>query len=383
MNRTPALRALLFVGLLALLVPASASAQIVKPWAPASDTLMQLASAAKLRFKRQLGDSVGGYNYEAYDLVGQAGRRLLQALGREHLLQAAAIEPTLDSLGLDVEVANDATMPSIVFMLVRNPYRPTSDAIGYLYWYRGKSLRMQGVSFPPSRRFSVHSWWSGRYGAPYETGLIFRRHTTPDSLGFRLLRLGADGNFWDLVDYERHGPRMGGDANASLIDVDGDDHPELVVFQGEEPDSFLTAQVRNGVPPLLAEYLYTERPEGFVLHDVHAVPTLTSVLRLFALTLTHHDLPAARRLLLHPETLDEALANGWDKATGVGAWNIEYAEENQAWPEWFEVRIRTGATDQRWAFHFIIKDDRWVIRNWVREQQAPTTPRDPAPGTTR
>ena len=355
-----------------------AMAQSVKPWTPANDTLWALAAQAKVRFQTQRGDSASGQNYEPYELVAEAGRRLLRSLGRQHLLQAVAIEPTLDSLGLDVEVTNDPNLPAIVFMLVRNPYRPKSDAIGYLYWYRGVDLRMQGTSFPRSRHPRLHSWWSGHNGSPYASGLLFERLTQPDSLGFRLFRMSADGTFWDLIDYEGHGPRMSGRAQADLMDVNGDGQPELVVFDRAEPDSFL--RVPSGVPPLLAEYLYTEANEGFVLHDARPVPSATSTLRLFALTLQRGDHQNAKRLLMKPERLADALANGWDRARGAGAWTIEYGEEGQAWPQWYEVKIRTPLATKKFIFHFFIQDGRWVIRDWIAVQASAPPPPHGTPG---
>src|SRR5690349_8622765 len=68
-------------------VPA-AHAQVVQPWTPPGDTLLRRATSAKVRFQRQQGDSVGGDNYEAYDIVGQLGRGLIAALGRTHASQA-------------------------------------------------------------------------------------------------------------------------------------------------------------------------------------------------------------------------------------------------------------------------------------------------------
>jgi hypothetical protein len=373
-----------FAFLLALVMLVSACAvspacaQSVKPWTPANDTLWALAAQAKVKFQSQRGDSANGPNYEAFELCAEAGRRLLRSLGRQHMLQAVAIEPTLDSLGLDVEVTNDPNLPAIVFMLVRNPYRPKSDAIGYLYWYRGHDLRMQGTSFPRTQHPRLHSWWSGRNGSPYSAGLLFTRLTQPDSLGFRLFRMSADGTFWNLIDYEGHGPRMSGHAQADLMDVNGDGQPELVVFDRAEPDSFL--RIPDDVPPLLAEYLYTESNEGFVLHDARPVPSATSALRMFALMLQRGDRENAKRLLLKPERMLDALANGWDKARGPGAWTIEYGEENQPWPQWYEVKIRTPLATKKYIFHFFIQDGRWVIRDWIAVQPSAPPPPHGTPG---
>src|SRR5689334_15575835 len=124
--RAPILALLSLVSLV-LLAPVPASAQLVRPWTPAGmDTLQRMAVEARLRFQKVKSDTIDEGSITAYDLVAQAARRLLGQLGRQGTLQAVAIEGPLDSLGLDVEVTNDPTLPSIVLVVVRNPFRPTA-----------------------------------------------------------------------------------------------------------------------------------------------------------------------------------------------------------------------------------------------------------------
>src|SRR5258706_16168580 len=99
------------------------AAPMIKPWLPpGTDSLTVWAAEARERFQSNAGDTVGGRNYRPYDLVGSMGRRLLASLGRQGVTQAHAIEPVLDSLGLDTEVVTDVQQPAFVLLMVRDPY---------------------------------------------------------------------------------------------------------------------------------------------------------------------------------------------------------------------------------------------------------------------
>lgn len=361
---------------------APARAQVLQPWTPPGDTLMRRAVSAKARFQRQQGDSVGGDNYEAFDIVGQMGRGLLAALGRTHVSQARAIQPTLDSLGLDVEVATDPEQPTFVLMLVHNPLRPDADGVGFLYWYRGSDLRMQGSSFPAGRDPTLRVWWTGSPSSPYEAGVLFRRSgasSKSSPLVVRLYRMGADAYYWNLVQYEDRGPDLGPGAHGSFVDMNLDGRPELLVTGSFAPDSFLV--LRGGTPQLVNELVYTERPEGFVLHDARVLPGPAETIRMFSYLMVNKQADRARRLLLKPALVDSALAHGWDRARGAGAWTVEYAEPDQAWPEWVELRVRERVGPKRYIVHFYIQDGRWVIRDWIPVQ--PGRPSAAMPDTTR
>ena len=345
-------------------------AQVVKPWAPAgADTIVTLAAQANVRFKRQLSDSINAETVAPYELAGQAARRLLRQLGRQGTLQAPAIEATLDSLGLDTDVVNDPLIPSIVLVLVRNPNRPSAQAIGYLFWYRGIDLRMQGATFPPCVRPRIRSWWSGRAEYPYEVGVVFERRGERPELAFRLFRMSPDGFLWNLVQYEGHGPALGRTVDATFSDVNGDGLPELVGYTRVQSDSFVVFQ--GGAPSLVNELLYTERREGFVLHDERVVPGPAETFRLFAMLLSDRKREAAQRLLARPEKVDEALAN-WGAPRVPGRWTVEYGEPDEAWPEWLELRYAGRQAPTRWIFHFVIRDGRWIIRDWLPVAKVPT-----------
>jgi hypothetical protein len=357
--------ALLAAVLLATFVTACAGpahAQVTKPWVPAGDSLLSQATTARMRFKRQQGDSIGGDNYLPFNDTGQLARKLLRSLGREHVLQAPAIEATLDSLGLDTEVAVDPSLPGFVLLLVRNPFRTSSDAVGFLMWYLRDDLRMQGVSFPPARDARLRAWFTGRKEMPYEACVLYEAKGTSLRPGMKLFRMSADGKYWNMIQYEGRGPEFGSRSTLSFADVNNDGRPELLSFHPVDPDSVFV--LRSEVPPIVNEFIYTERPEGFVLHDARTVPGPVETLRLFTTLLRAGETERASRLLLDPKRIDEAVANGWPGLTARGAWSVEYGEPNQAWPEWLEVRTADPAGHRRWIFHFYIQDGRWVIRDW-------------------
>lgn len=371
-RRPPGLRLLAFAAtlttlLLIGLLPPTAHAAVVKSWLPPTDSLAKVAVSAKLRFQRQQGDSITGPNFDGYQVVGEMGRVMLASLGREHWSQAQALEPTLDSLGLDVEVRTDPQLNHMVFLLVRNPYKRSADAVGYIYWLRGSELRMQGAAYPSCHDCSVRFWYTGHAEQPYEALTLYRLRKDGDRLSMRLFRMEQSGILWNLVQYEGNAPDLGKSSNAVFADINRDGLPELLAYHVSEPDSFV--HIASGAPQLLQEYTFTERPEGFVLHDSRDLPGPTATLNMFASFLVHKEPELARRLVLEPARLDSVMALGWGQHARRGDWNIEYGEA-QAWPEWLELKIRQDTGWQRWIFHFWIKDGRWVIRNWIPVQAA-------------
>lgn len=374
-RRVPALLAAFVLSVACALAAAPAFAQATRPWVPPGDELMRDVTTARMRFMRQQGDSIGGDNYLPYDDVGRLARKLLQSLGREHFRQAAAIEATLDSLGLDTEVTVDPAMPSIVMVLVRNPFRLSSDGVGYLFWHVRDDLRMQGASFPPARDVQLRVWFTGRQETPYEACAVYTGKGNPPRASLKLFRLGPDGRFWNLVQHESNAPDFGERAKLSFVDANLDGQPEILSYHPVLDDTSFV--IRAGVPPIVNEFLYTERPEGFVLHDARTVPGPVETLRLFALHLGSGEPARAVRFLRDPDKLQEAIANGWTKLRGRDAWVVEYGESGQAWPEWLAVRTNSAGGPKRWIFRFYIEEDHWVIRDWRAVNPSPA--QGPAP----
>lgn len=372
--RVPAL-ALALAALFAACGAGPSLAQLTKPWVPPGETLLGDVTTARMRFMRQLGDSVGGDNFLPYDDVGRMARRLLRSLGREHFLQAPAIEATLDSLGLDTEVVVDPALPSVVLVLVRNPFRVSSDAVGFLFWHVRDDLRMQGVGFPPARAPQLRTWHTGRQSAPYQACVLYSGRGPGAGPGMKLFRMSPDGRFWNLVQYEGNAPEFGPRARVSFVDANLDGLPEILAYHPVDDDTFFV--LRSGVPPIVNEFLFTERPQGFVLHNARTVPGPVETLRLFAARMAAKDFDWAKRYLLEPARISEAVAAGWPKLAGRGAWTVEYGEQDQPWPEWLAVRTNDAGGPKRWIFHFTLDEGgHWLIRRWL-----PVVPSE-APGAT-
>jgi hypothetical protein len=198
--------------------------------------------------------------------------------------------------------------------------------------------------------------------------VLFRNGRAGNSLSLALFRMNDTGFYWNLVQYAGHGPEFGRGAEATFTDVNVDGQPEIVAYQPAEPDSYLV--LRSGVPAVMQELTYTERPEGFVLHDVRMVPGTTETLRLFTMLLVQNESARARRLMLRPAALDTVLALGWGKHRERGAFTVEYGEPDQAWPEWLEMRVLEDSGIRRWIVHFWIQDGRWVIRDLIPVQES-------------
>src|SRR5689334_11376154 len=147
----PALGAWVALGM--LLLPGAAGAQGVRPWLPpGQDSIQVMASEARMLFRKSDVDTISERSIVPFERVGQIARRLIRRLGRQNMLGVASIEGTLDSLGFDTDVVHDVDLPNIVLVLVRNPDRLSMQAVGYLMWFRGPDLRMQGLAFPASVR---------------------------------------------------------------------------------------------------------------------------------------------------------------------------------------------------------------------------------------
>jgi hypothetical protein len=347
--------------LLASLVPALARAQTVRAWMPPnSDSLLVWSTEAKARFRASQGDSVGGDNYRAYELVGIAGRRLLRSLDGDWL-HAPLVESALDSLGLDVHLALDPAQPGFVLLMVRNPYRWTARAVGFMYWKRGDDLRMQGAEFRGGLHPSMRVWWTGDRNAPYEWGVI-EEGASPQVLRFSLFQLDAVGSSWALRQDEDTWPVLGGAGEATWADLDRDGRPELVSWLRADTDSLFTECA--DCPHLLTERTYVEGRDGFEFLDERLLPSPYTTFVAFVRLLHDHNLTAAGRLLEQPDKVREAVALGFGDQHGRGTWSVEYGEPGVRWPRWLELRFAGRGAPRRYVVHFVAHAGHWLVRDW-------------------
>ena len=373
------------------ILPTPASAQAIRPWTPpAADSLVQWAAEAKVRFRANTGDSIGGENLRAYDLVGRIGRRLLRSLGREGMRQAAAIQPVLDSLGLDTSILVDPDLPYFSLLMVRNPHQKESKAVGFLYWYLQNDLRMQGAQFQRGVQPQMRVWWTGAQDAPYSWGVMDRTRGADPELRFTLFRLHPTGMYWNLIQFEDTGIPLGPTGTTTWADINGDLRFEAVVWVPAEPESLFDEC--PDCPKRINELVFMERPEGFRLLDTRLVPTPYSTFTLFVRLLLEGNRSQAARLVKGPGLVQRAVAAGWATRKEWRTWVVEEAEPGAAWPLWLLVRFRGPQGEKRYRVDFEMIRGRWLIRDWSERQiakppagsrAAPGRPRPAAPDSAR
>lgn len=360
----------------ACFLPGVARAQAIRPWVPPSaDSLLRWSSEAKVLFQANRGDSVGGPNFRAYELVGLMGRRLIRSLGKSGLLQAPAAEAIIDSLGLDVDIRVDPTFPEFVLLMVRNPYLRTAKAVGFFYWYRGDDFRMQGAMYQGGHRPALRVWWAGYREQPYSLGVIDHEITTTGRIRVTLFRLNATATALVTVQHPDEGPDLEGGGEAAWADINSDGRAELVAWVRAENDTLFESCL--SCPYIIREHTYTESIAGMRLHDLRILPTPYATFSLFIRLLADGNRAAAARLLRDPERIDEAIADGWGSRRRAKAWVLEYAEEER-WPRWLAFMHHGPRGDQRYIVHFELKEGRWIIREWLKPHpvRVPGAPAD-------
>ena len=106
------------------------------------------------------------------------------------------------------------------------------------------------------------------------------------------------------------------------------------------------------------------REDGYELFDSRLVPSPYAAFTLFIRLLQHADRAAAARLLERPERVAQAIAAGWTHH-GRGAWSLEYGEEGETWPHWLAFRFDGPRGPVHYIVHFMQRDGRWLIHDWV------------------
>jgi len=332
---------------------------------PEVDSVSTWAVQAKAGFQSNLGDSAGGENYRPYEKVGLIGRRLLRSLGRKDLQEARVIKPALDSLGFVTEVATDPALPTFALLMVRNPSHYTADAVGFLYWYKGDDLRIQGVVFKGGYHPRMRVWRTVRPEYPFEWGIL--DETRAGLLRFTLLRLSPGGTVWGIQQDEEDFPLLGEPGEVAWLDLNQDGPPEFVSWTRGATDSLFTECA--SCPKLLTERTFIEGGEGFESQDERLLPTPYATLVYFVRLLIDGKLAQAEKLVRDPARVREAVAQGWDKRVVRKPWFVEYGENGQAWPRRLALRFEGPNGVKRYGVIFARREGRWIIDNWFEPRE--------------
>lgn len=358
---------------LAIVSPALSHAQTVRPWLPPdADSLTIWTADAKAAFQLNKGDSTGGTNYRAYELVGRMGRRLMRSLGRTNLLQAPAVESLLDSLGFDTDVRVEPRHPFFALLMVRDPYHRNAKAVGFLCWYKETDFRTQAIEFNGGLDPAMTVWWSGREEAPWEWGIVEQTRAERRA-SFTLLQLAPNGTFWQVVQYDPEGLDLAGVSSMEWADINGDEKPELVAWAPASHDSLFDLEGCRDCPRMFNQLTFVERPRGFALMDTRIVPAPLTTFMRFARLLADGDRDGASRLLSDPHKLDQAIAAGWASGKRNGTWRVLYTEPNTAWPQWLMVRHHGSPKVHDYKVDLEPVRGRWLIHGWELRDDA-TTP---------
>ena len=351
----------------------AAAAQGAPPGtAPSSDSLAAWAADARARFQSNAGDSVGGANFRAYEIVGQLSRRLLRPLGPQGLASAPGLKPKLDSLGLDADIAVYRSQPGFALVMVRNPFRFSADAIGFLlWWYRQEDLRMQGAVFRGGSDPASRVWWTGRPGRPYEWAVV--DHERGNGIArFTLFGLDPGGTSWGVVQSDELAPILGDPGEALFADLDHDGLPELLHWEIPTTDSLFVPC--SDCPRLTIEKTFVERAEGFTLHDSRVFPSPFATFVTFVRLLLDDRRVEAAKLVADPAQVTQALAAGWGVSRKPDTWRVEYGEPGERWPRWLEMRFAGPQGVKRYIVHFGLREGRWIIQQWAEPQPAQRKP---------
>jgi hypothetical protein len=241
--------------------------------------------------------------------------------------------------------------------------------VGFLYWYRGDDLRVQGAMYFGGRRPVMRVWWTGYQDQPYSLGVIDHERDMSGRIRLSLFRMNAAGTAWNMIQAPDEGPDLQGAGEAAWVDINADERPELVAWVRTENDTLFESCL--SCPHIIQEHTYTETRKGMWLHDIRLFPGPYATFSLFVRQLAEGNRVPAARLLREPARVDEAITAGWGSRARAKAWVLEYAEEER-WPRWLAFLHHGPRGDQRYIVHFELKEGRWIISDWVKPRPAGT-----------
>jgi hypothetical protein len=363
--------------------PSAVVSPLPAPWIPAgTDSTRARAERAHAEFRLATLDTIDDVTFHPYEKVALIAHDMLVSLGRDHMTQAPALESALHDLGFQVSLRLDPTQPGFALLMVRNPYRPSAAAIGYLFWWQGERLRQQGTYFKRGFDPRFRVWWTSDGDWPYQCAIVDHAAARDESPGFLVLRLSSDASHWSVVQYPGNGPQLEVGEEPAWEDIDGDGKPELVTWRRIPSDSLFT-ECPN-CTGLLRERVFTLHDDRFEPEDSRAVPTTYAQFQRFIRLLTDRRRDAARALVARATVLDSAVAFGWGEDRRAGAWHLDTSESGQLWPRWIVVRQTRAKGRPLYAVHFTHQGDRWLISGLIPERNyGPDSAAAPAGGSTR
>ena len=375
---------LLFAVLLLLVLPGAARADVI-PWTPAGlDSMRRWGLEARTKLNQTTIDSIGPNESAAFTLLDRMMRRHFTALGPSGMRGAKGILALADSLKLDIEIAQDPTLPQFVVATYFNTKFAGYACWTTIFWWRGDELLQQTLLLPGGRNVQMDTWWTGNELGPYEMGLVdYVRAGDPRAGTFTMLRMSRQADFWGAVQTGTKTIDLGGPGPSRFVDLDNDGVPELVHWGESVPDARFVQD--PNLPKLLSERTYRRSDEGFRLLDRRTVQTPFSTFVLFLRALESGQTSLARSLVTTPAVYTKAQALKLGTFVAKGSWRASEPAHGTRWPE--SMRFQYG-TPPRLGKGLEVRlkevEGHWLIDALTELKLGPesaTAPRPvPAPG---
>lgn len=364
------------------LLLAALAAPAVQAQAPDSSGLWAREGLALLATSRS--DSLGPVEARAYDAFDRIAQRYFSALGSRHMQGARGVLTVFDSLGVPVEMAQDAELPQFCALTFFHPAFAGHAAVTYLHWFLGEDLQRQRLRLTGGRGLQLEVWWTGVASGPYEAGLLDRRRTGDTAENFfTLLRMTADARAWSVIQYGRRGVDLGGRGPARFVDLNDDAMPELVSWTAVPPEPRFVVDAR--LPPLLSERLWQRTDSGFALFDRRTVPTPFATFVLFLRALGAGETGAARALVTAPAVITRARALGLGAVRAKGSWQLLDPPDGERWNQRMTFLYGTPKPNKGLEVRMKFVDGHWLVDRIDSRTPSPSSPLlvPPTPGPGR
>ena len=326
-------------------------------------------------------DSLVAEQSRAYDLFDKIAEGYFAKLGPRHMQGARGVLSVFDSLGIPVEMSQDAELPQFVALTFFHPTYAGHAAMTYLHWFIGNEIRRQRLLLTGGKGLALEVWWTGQATGPYEAGLLDRRRTgeTRDVF-FTLLRMSPNAEVWNVIQYGHRGVDLGR-GQARMVDLNNDATPEIVSWAEAEPDPRFVVDVH--LPQLLSERLWQRTDSGFVLLDRRTVPTPFATWVLFLRSLSAGESATARAIVTAPSVLTKARTLGLGAVKAAGSWQALESVGADRWNQRMSFLYgspkRTKGLDVRMRF----TDGHWQVERIdarTANPAPPLVPPSPGPG---